>query len=212
MSGRERERLITQRQTSDRQHHGFLFSGIGCGKTLTADTLLGQSSHLRPPASSRECQVWRASSEGRSLSVVETPRWYWRGEQVEADIQAETRRAIDLSPQGPLVFLILIPVGEFTEVEQKIPDQLEQMFGRSVLHHTLVLLTCGDYLMSRSLDEYLRQEVGLQEVLRRCHGRCHVINNRKPHNRQQVITLLEEVSLRGRGYRLIHISFHSRHS
>lgn len=146
------------------------------------------------------------------MSVVETPRWYWRGEQVEADIQAETRRAIDLSSQGPLVFLILIPVGEFTEVEQKIPDQLEQMFGRSVLHHTLVLLTCGDYLMSRSLDEYLRQEEGLQEVLRRCHSRCHVINNRKPHDRQQVIMLLEEVRLRGRGYRLIHVSFHLRHS
>ncbi|KAI7807528.1 uncharacterized protein LOC130557387 [Triplophysa rosa] len=170
-----------------------LVGSIGCGKTLTTDTLLGQSSHQRPSISSRECQVWRALSEGRSLSVVETPRWYWRGGQVEADIQAETRRAIDLSAPGPLVFLILIPVGEFTEMEQKIPDQLEQMFGRSVLHHTLVLLTCGDYLMSRSLHEYLRQEEGLQEVLRRCHGRCHVINNRRPHDRQQVITLLEEV-------------------
>lgn len=170
-----------------------LVGSISCGKTLTTDTLLGQSSDPTPSSSSRECQVRRGLSEGRRLSVVETPRWYWRGGQVEGDIQAETRRAVALSAPGPLVFLILVPVGEFTEMEQKIPDQLEQMFGRSVLHHTLVLLTCGDYLMSRSLHEYLRQEDGLQEVVRRCHGRCHVINNRRPHDRQQVITLLQEV-------------------
>lgn len=171
-----------------------LVGSIGCGKTLTTDTLLlGQSSDLRPPSSSRECQVRRGLSEGRRLSVVETPRWYWRGGQVEADIQEETRRAVALSAPGPLVFLVLIPVGEFTEMEQKIPDQLEQMFGRSVLHHTLVLLTCGDYLMNRSLHEYLSKEDGLQEVVRRCHGRCHVINNRRPHDRQQVIALVQEV-------------------
>ncbi|XP_065150016.1 GTPase IMAP family member 8 [Paramisgurnus dabryanus] len=170
-----------------------LVGSISCGKTLTADTLLGQSSTQRPSGSSRECQVRRGLSEGRRLSVVETPRWYWRGGQVEDDIRAETRRALDPSIPGPRVFLILIPVNEFTEMEQRIPDQLEQMFGPSVLSHTVVLLTCGDYLGSRSLEQYLSREAALREVVRRCGGRCHVINNRKPQDRQQVVTLLEEV-------------------
>ncbi|XP_052454998.1 uncharacterized protein LOC128015314 [Carassius gibelio] len=170
-----------------------LVGSIGCGKTMTADTLLGQSSAPGPSASSRVSQIRRGLSEGRRLSIVETPRWYWRGQEVEADICEETRRFLSSSVSGPCVFLILIPIGEFTEVERRIPDQLERMFGPSVLAHTLVLLTCGEYLMGRSLDQYLGKEEGLQEVVRRCHGRCHVISNRRPDDRQQVLALLEKV-------------------
>ncbi|XP_051562852.1 uncharacterized protein LOC127446183 [Myxocyprinus asiaticus] len=170
-----------------------LVGSISCGKTLTADTLLGQSSSVRPSASTRECHVRRGRSAGRMLSVVETPRWYWRGRQLEADVQVETQRALSLTMPGPPVFLILIPVGEFTEMEQRIPDELERMFGPSVLDRTLVLLTCGDYLMDRTLQEYLRKEAGLREVVHRCRGHCHVINNRRPDDRQQVNTLLEKV-------------------
>ncbi|XP_051985804.1 uncharacterized protein LOC127646307 [Xyrauchen texanus] len=168
-----------------------LVGSISCGKSLTADTLLGQSPSVRP--SSHECHVRRGLSAGRMLSVVETPRWYWRGRQLEADVQVETQRAPSFCVPEPPVFLILIPVGEFTEMEQRIPDELERMFGPSVLDRTLVLLTCGDYLMGRTIQECLRKEAGLQEVVRRCHGHCHVINNRKPDDRQQVDTLLEKV-------------------
>ncbi|XP_067314907.1 GTPase IMAP family member 8 [Pseudorasbora parva] len=170
-----------------------LVGSIGCGKTLTADTLLRQSSDLGPSASSRVSQIRRGVSENRQLCIVETPRWYWRGKELEADIQKETRQSLSLSASGPFVFLFLIPIGEFTEMERCIPDQLEQMFGQSVLGHTLVLLTCGEYLMDRSLDEYLRKEEGLREVVRRCCGHCHVIRNRRPDDRQQVVTLLEKV-------------------
>uniref|UniRef100_A0A673MDK9 Uncharacterized LOC107705922 n=1 Tax=Sinocyclocheilus rhinocerous TaxID=307959 RepID=A0A673MDK9_9TELE len=171
-----------------------LVGSIGCGKTMTADTLLGQSSAPGPSASSRVSQIRRGLSAGWRLSIVETPRWYWRGKEVEADIQEETRRFLSSSVPGPCVFLILIPIGEFTEMERRIPDQLEHMFGPSVLGHTLVLLTCGEYLMGRGLEEYLGKEAGLQEVVRRCHGRCHVISNRRPDDRQQVLTLLQKVS------------------
>ncbi|XP_077101699.1 GTPase IMAP family member 8 [Siphateles boraxobius] len=170
-----------------------LVGSIGCGKTLTADTLLRQTSNLASPASPRVSQIRRGLSEGRRLCVVETPRWYWRGKELEADIQEETRRSLSLSGSGHFIFLFLIPIGEFTEMEQCIPDQLEHMFGQAVLGHTLVLLTCGEYLMDRSLDEYLRKEAGLQEVLRRCRGHCHVIRNRRSDDRQQVISLLEKV-------------------
>ncbi|KAK7154720.1 hypothetical protein R3I93_009613 [Phoxinus phoxinus] len=170
-----------------------LVGSIGCGKTLTADTLLRQSSDVGSPASSRVSQIRRGLSEGRRLCVVETPRWYWRGKELEADIQQETRRSLSLSASGPFIFLFLIPIGEFTEMEQRIPDQLEHMFGQAVLGHTLVLLTCGEYLMDRSLDEYLSKEEGLREVVRRCRGHCHVIRNRRSDDRTQVVSLLEKV-------------------
>ncbi|XP_016405138.1 GTPase IMAP family member 8-like [Sinocyclocheilus rhinocerous] len=178
---------------------------------MTADTLLGQSSAPGPSASSRVSQIRRGLSAGWRLSIVETPRWYWRGKEVEADIQEETRRFLSSSVPGPCVFLILIPIGEFTEMERRIPDQLEHMFGPSVLGHTLVLLTCGEYLMGRGLEEYLGKEAGLQEVVRRCHGRCHVISNRRPDDRQQVLALLDKVEQMLQRNGGFHLETHGRH-
>ncbi|XP_073809555.1 uncharacterized protein isoform X2 [Danio rerio] len=168
-----------------------LVGSIGCGKTLTANTLLGPSP--TPGASPRAAQVRSGVCEGRRLTVLETPRWYWRGQELEADIQQETVRCLRSAGPGPFIFLILIPVGEFTEMERRIPEQLQHMFGPSVLEHTLVLLTCGEFLMGRGLEAYLQQEKGLQELVRRCGGRCALICNRRPEDPLQVHTLMEKV-------------------
>ncbi|KAI4883900.1 hypothetical protein NFI96_020541, partial [Prochilodus magdalenae] len=172
----------------------ILVGNIGCGKTMTADTLLGQSSPtglLRP---SRQCEVRRGVSEGRRLTVVETPRWYWSGQNLESSVQRETERALSLVAPGPHAFLILVPVGEFTEMEQQVPAQLEGVFGTGVLGHSLVLLTCGDYLLGRDEEQYMKQEEPhLKAMVDSCGGHWHVINNRRPQERQQVVSLLEKV-------------------
>ncbi|KAJ8001716.1 hypothetical protein DPEC_G00172340 [Dallia pectoralis] len=173
-----------------------LLGTIGCGKTLTGDTLLGTppSSYASVSSSSRLCQVRRGMSAGRRLTVVEAPRWYWSGGHMEDDVRKETERALDLCAPGPHVFLLLVPVGQFTEVEQRVPAELEEVFGKGVLDHTLVLLTCGDYLMGKEVGHYLeREDPGLREVIDRCGGQYHVINNRRSQERDQVRELLEKV-------------------
>uniref|UniRef100_A0A8B9H8F0 AIG1-type G domain-containing protein n=1 Tax=Astyanax mexicanus TaxID=7994 RepID=A0A8B9H8F0_ASTMX len=172
----------------------ILVGNIGCGKTLTADTLLGQSSSASNLNPSRLCEVRRGLSEGRQLTVVETPRWYWSGQNLESSVQRESERALSLAAPGPHAFLILVPVGQFTEMEMHMPAQLERVFGTGVLDHTLVLLTCGDYLMGRDEEKYMRQdEPQLKAMVDSCGGRWHVINNRQPQKRQQVASLLEKV-------------------
>lgn len=37
-------------------------------------------------------------------------------------------------------------------MEGRVPAELEEVFGAGVLDHTLVLLTCGDYLMGRKVE------------------------------------------------------------
>lgn len=37
-------------------------------------------------------------------------------------------------------------------MEGRVPAELEEVFGAEVLDHTLVLLTCGDYLMGRTVE------------------------------------------------------------
>lgn len=174
----------------------ILVGNIGCGKTLTADNLLSDSSSISSLVPSRLSEVRHGVSEGRRLRIVETPRWYWKGEHIDANVQRETEKALSLVAPGPHAFLILVPVGQFTEMESQIPSELERVFGRGALEHSLVLLTCGDYLIGRDHDRYVRlDEPGLSTMINECGGRWHVINNRRPEDRQQVESLLEKVSV-----------------
>ncbi|KAL1005786.1 hypothetical protein UPYG_G00063990 [Umbra pygmaea] len=171
-----------------------LLGNIGCGKTLSADTLLGMRTSSTSSPSPRLCQLRSGVSEGHRLTIVEAPRLYWSGGHIEEEVRKETERALELSAPGPHAFLLLVPVGEFTEVERKVLSEMEEMFGVGVLDHTLVLLTCGDYLVGRDLGQYLeREEPGLREMINRCGGQYHVINNRQKHDREQVRKLLEKV-------------------
>ena len=94
----------------------ILLGNLGCGKTLSADTILGQASATSPSGSSRVCQLRRGTAEGRRVAVVEAPRWYWSRGNVEADVRKETERALMLAAPGPHAILLLVPVGQFTEV------------------------------------------------------------------------------------------------
>ncbi|XP_076137108.1 uncharacterized protein LOC143119461 [Alosa pseudoharengus] len=79
-------------------------------------------------------------------------------------------------------------------MERRAPQELQEVFGREVLQHTLVVLTCGDYLVGRTAEEYLaKEDQGLREVIALCEGRYHVMNNRQPGDREQVKQLLEKV-------------------
>ncbi|CAL8328927.1 unnamed protein product [Lota lota] len=175
-----------------------LLGTLGCGKTASADTILGQvpsgSTSSSFGSSSRICHRRQSMSEGRKVTVVEAPRWYWNGQQVEESVRKETRRALQLAAPGPHAFLLLIPVCQFTEVEGRVPVEMKEVFGPEVLKHTLVLLTCGDYLAGQTEELYLQgEDLGLREVIGHCGGRYHIINNRQRHDRQQVHTLLNKV-------------------
>ncbi|KAM3622741.1 uncharacterized protein V6R79_002653 [Siganus canaliculatus] len=171
-----------------------LLGNIGCGKTSSADTVLDQSQSPVSPEGSRSCQVRQGECDGRKLTLVEAPRWYWNGGKMDDNVRKETERALTLTAPGPHAILLLVPVGQFTEMEGRVPAELEKTFGQEALDHTLVLLTCGDYLMGKTPEEYLRKEnPGLRKIIERCGGRYHVINNRRSYDREQVHELLEKV-------------------
>ncbi|XP_040042346.2 uncharacterized protein LOC120825065 [Gasterosteus aculeatus] len=169
-----------------------LLGNIGCGKTSSADNILGQLSPASHDAS-RSCQLRTGITEGRSVTVVEAPRWYWSGGKMEEGVRKETQRVMTLVAPGPHAILLLVPVNQFTEMDSLVPAELEDVFGEDALSHTIVLLTCGDYLMGKTVEEYLQKEhQGLRQVVERCGGRYHVFNNRQRQNKQ-VCELLGKV-------------------
>lgn len=170
-----------------------LLGNIGCGKTSSADTILNWLAPVSTDAC-RSCQLREGNAEGRSVNVVEAPRWYWTGGKMVDDVKQETERAITMLEPGPHALLLLVPVGQFTEMEGRVVGELVDLFGSDVLDHSLVLLTCGDYLMGKTAEEYLQREhPGLRQMIERCGGRYHVFNNRQRQDRRQVQELFEKV-------------------
>ncbi|XP_049577021.1 uncharacterized protein [Syngnathus scovelli] len=187
--------------SSQAQHYGsmppelrlVLLGNIGCGKTSSADTILSQLTDLST-SSPRSIQLRKDFAEGRMVTLVEAPRWYWNGMEMDEGVKKETVRAVTLLEPGPHAVLLLVPISQFTEMDGQVPTQLQQVFGRDVLEHTMVLLTCGDYLIGRTVEEYLvKENPGLRQMIGLCGGRYHVINNRQQQDRTQVRELLNKV-------------------
>lgn len=92
-----------------------LLGNIGCGKTSTGDTILGEQSATSLSAS-RSCQLRQGLSDNRNVTLVEAPRWFWIGGEMEDSVKKETERAMALVAPGPHAVLLLVPVNQFTEV------------------------------------------------------------------------------------------------
>lgn len=93
-----------------------LLGNIGCGKTSTGDTILSELSagSLSAP---RSCQLRQGLlSDNRNVTVVEAPRWFWIGGEMEDSVKKETEHAMTLVAPGPHAVLLLVPVNQFTEV------------------------------------------------------------------------------------------------
>lgn len=54
--------------------------------------------------------------------------------------------AVNVNSIPLIYFSIPFPV-PCSQMEGRVPAELKELFGEEVLDHTLVLLTCGDYLM-----------------------------------------------------------------
>uniref|UniRef100_A0A8D3BW11 AIG1-type G domain-containing protein n=1 Tax=Scophthalmus maximus TaxID=52904 RepID=A0A8D3BW11_SCOMX len=156
-----------------------LLGNLGCGKTSSADTILGQLSRVSP-AAARSCQQRQNIIEGRSVTLVEAPRWYWSGGRMEDSVRKETERAMTLVAPGPHAILLLVPVCQFTEV-----GFVSTVFGpEAVQRHALVLFTYADRL----------RRGDLLNLVEKCRDRFHVMESGGGETeRRSVAELLEKV-------------------
>lgn len=140
----------------------LLLGNIGCGKTSSADTILGRVSHAN--ADSRSCRLRQGLSEGRSVSLVEAPRWYWNGCKMEDGVRKETQRAMTLLAPGPHAVLLLVPVSQFTEVHHRHNSNtlsiLCYQIGINIIHEV-----CSSWCL------FPRWRVGFLQSWESCLGR-----------------------------------------
>lgn len=60
----------------------------------------------------------------------------------------------------------------------EIVDRIGQYWGEDTFKHVVVLFTHGEELEGQTIEEFVQKNPNLQELVNRCGGRCHVINNK----------------------------------
>ena len=179
-------------------HHSFSVSDrrrivilgkTGTGKSSLANTIFGEDAfkiYHNLKSGTRECEVETRSVNGRSVTLVDTPGFF-DTDRSEEELKPEIVRCITECAPGPHAFLIVLKVERFTEQEQEVIHKIQEYFSEEALKYATVVFTHGDQLPEEeTIEELVRKVKILSELVKKCGGRCHVVDNKywkdKPMN------------------------------
>ncbi|XP_065133682.2 GTPase IMAP family member 4-like [Paramisgurnus dabryanus] len=169
----------------------------GAGKSSSGNTLLDQNLFHTAAHTDRVTQTCSAQTSTigqEKITVVDTPGW--PDSSSETEIKQEIMKCIDMCSPGPHVFLLVLPIGRFTDEEIKTIIDIMTEFGPEANKHMLLLFTRGDDLEEKSIEDYLKNtQEDLKNILEMCSG-YHVFNNRDKNKniQSQVSSILQKIN------------------
>ncbi|XP_026208660.1 GTPase IMAP family member 7-like [Anabas testudineus] len=158
-----------------------LLGKTGAGKSNLANTIFGEElftiNHTLN-SETKECKAETKSLNGKSITLIDTPGFFDPGRS-EEDNKPEILRCLTECAPGPHVFLIVLKVEKFTEHEKAVIAQMCNQFSEDALTYAVVVFTHGDQLPEdMKIEEYVDQSEGLRDLVRKCGGRCHIVDNK----------------------------------
>ncbi|XP_005953046.1 GTPase IMAP family member 7-like, partial [Haplochromis burtoni] len=169
------------------QRRIVLLGKTGAGKSSIANTLCGEPvfevDHT-PKSGTSECQAKFMSVSGRTVLFIDTPGFI-DTDRPEEDMKSEILRCITECAPGPHVFLIVLKVEKYTEQEKAVREKLNQYFSHEAFRFATIIFTHGDQLPEgMKIEEFVNESEALSDLIKKCGGRCHVIDNKYWKNNQ----------------------------
>lgn len=159
----------------------------GAGKSTLVNTCFGEDvceTDFSPESVTSICQAVPGTVNGRKVKFIDTPGFF-DTRTCEEEMKAEILRCIAQCAPGPHAFIIVLPVGKFTEQEEEVIKKMTDYFSDEALKFTTMLFTHGNELAEgMEIETFVSKSKELSHILKKCGNRCNVIDNRYWKNSQ----------------------------
>ncbi|XP_034005993.1 GTPase IMAP family member 7-like isoform X2 [Trematomus bernacchii] len=160
----------------------------GVGKSSVANTIFGEElfkAISSAKSGTSTCQAETRPVNGRSITLIDTPGFF-NTDISEEELKTEILRCMIECAPGPHAFLIVFEVGLFAEHEQAVITKISKDFSEEVFKYATVLFTHGDQLdEGQTIEGFCNENKFASDLLKKCGGRCHVIDNKYWKKNQQ---------------------------
>lgn len=177
-------------QSLDPDLNIVLMGRSGVGKSASGNTILGRAAFSLSggwgPMTMR-IQMEKGTILGKVIRVIDTPGIVSSKEELKTFCQGLLRSST------PLLFLVLVTTGRFTDEEKEAVQAAITVLGDEGLANSFLLFTGGDEL-NVSLQDHISQSKRspLQDVIKKFGDRYHLFNNEERQDEGQVRELLKK--------------------